>query len=56
MRGAWSVAIDAMRYIYAEQKPVWLEVNGVATRELRLDSLSDDSADNLRKVMGLGDA
>jgi hypothetical protein len=54
--GLWQVANDAMRYIYAEQKPVWQEVNQIAARELDMESLNDDSADYLRKIMGIGDA
>lgn len=52
----WQVASDAMRYIYADQKPVWQEVNRVAARQLDIESLNDDSADYLRKIMEVGDA
>lgn len=55
-RGMWPVASDSMRYIYAEQKPVWQEVNRIAAREIDMESLNDDSADYLRKLMGIGDA
>jgi hypothetical protein len=52
----WPVANDAMRYIYTEQKPVWHEVNRIAAQQLDMESLNDDSADYLRKIMGIGDA
>ncbi len=54
-KGVWPTAIGALRYIYSEEKPVWQEVNRIAERQLDLASLSDDSADYLRKVMGIGD-
>ena len=54
-KGVWPTAIGELRYIYSEEKPVWQEVNRIAERQLDLASLSDDSADYLRKVMGIGD-
>jgi hypothetical protein len=51
--GLWPVANAAMQYIYTEQKPVWQEVNRIATRELDPGALSDDDADYLRNIMGV---
>ncbi len=51
----WPIANAALQFIYDERKPVWQEVNLIAERQLDLASLSDDSTDYLRKVMGLGD-
>jgi hypothetical protein len=41
----------SLRYIYAEQKDVWREVNGMAESQLQWGELNDDSADYLRNVM-----
>jgi len=43
--------MGALRFIYAEPKPVWREVNGIADTELRWDELGDEAADYLRNVM-----
>jgi len=50
-KNAWPTANAALKFIYSEQKPVWQEVNGIATKELDWDRLGDDGADFLRKVM-----
>ncbi len=50
-RRAWPVAMAALGYIYAERKPAWREVNGIAGSELEWDRLGDDSAEYLRHVM-----
>lgn len=50
-RGLWPVAMAALRFIYTERKPVWLEVNGIADTELNWSALTDDAADFLRNVM-----
>lgn len=55
-RNAWPVAMAALRLIYAERKPVWREVNSIAERELDWDSLGDEAAAYLRKVMIGADA
>jgi hypothetical protein len=47
----WPVAIASLRYVYDEQKMVWMEVNGIADAQLRWGELNDDSAHYLRNVM-----
>ena len=54
-RGAWPVAMSALRFIYRDRKPVWREVNGIADYELDWDALGDDAAHYLRNVMIGGD-
>jgi hypothetical protein len=51
----WERAFAAMSFIYSDSKDVSTEVNKIADGQLDWDSLSDESADYLRKVMGLGD-
>lgn len=50
-RSAWPVAMSALRFIYAERKPAWREVNGIAEKELDWDVLGDEAAHYLRKIM-----
>jgi hypothetical protein len=50
-RNVWPTANAALRYIYAESKPVWREVNGIADLELDWDSIGDEGAHYLRNVM-----
>jgi Zn-dependent peptidase ImmA (M78 family) len=50
-RNAWPVAMSALRYIYAQRKPVFREVNGIANLELDWGLLGDEAANYLRKVM-----
>lgn len=52
--GRWPVANAALQHIYTEHKPVWEEVNRIAARELDMAALSDDHADYLLNVMGIG--
>jgi hypothetical protein len=52
----WEKAQAALRYIYNERKPVWREVNQVATQQLRWQQLPEDSIDYLRSIMGVMDA
>lgn len=47
----WATANAALRFIYAESKPVWREVNAIADLEIRWEDLSDESAHYLRNVM-----
>jgi hypothetical protein len=50
-RNAWPVAMASLRFIYAERKPAWREVNGIAIRQLNWNVLGDEAADYLRSVM-----
>lgn len=50
-RNAWPTANAALQFIYAESKPVWRELNGIADLELDWDSLGDEAAHYLRNVM-----
>jgi hypothetical protein len=49
----WAKAMASLQYIYAQAKPVWHEVNSVATNQLDWTSIGDDVADFLRNVMGI---
>jgi hypothetical protein len=49
--GKWGVAIASLRHIYTAQKPVWREVNKLATAQLQWDRLSDNDVDYLQAVM-----
>lgn len=55
-RSSWPIAMSALRFIYAERKPVWREVNGVAAQQLDWDVLGDEAAAYLRKIMIGADA
>lgn len=50
-RGAWPVAMSALRFIYQGPKPAWREVNGIADAELDWDILGDEAAHYLRNIM-----
>ncbi len=50
-RHAWPIANAALRFVYAQSKPVWREVNGIAAGELDWDSLGDEGASYLRTIM-----
>lgn len=50
-RRAWPIAMSALGFIYAERKPAWREVNGIADVELDWGQLNDDAAHYLRNVM-----
>lgn len=52
----WSKGMASLPHIYQESKPVWKEVNGIASKELDWSIASDDTADYLRIVMGDEDA
>jgi hypothetical protein len=49
----WAVAMSALKFIYAEAKPSWREVNRIADACIDWDSLEDDSKDFLRNLMNL---
>ncbi|WP_234831173.1 ImmA/IrrE family metallo-endopeptidase [Rhodopseudomonas palustris] len=51
----WAVAMSALKFIYAEAKPVWKEVNGIADSYIDWDALGDEAEDYLRKLMYLED-
>ena len=48
----WAKAQAAMKYIYTDPHPVWLEVNQVAQREIDWAKISDDFGLFVRAVMG----
>jgi hypothetical protein len=50
--GNWSKANAAMKTIYAERHPVWLQVNQIAKRELDWTAVPEDVASFLRAVLG----
>ena len=49
----WGAAMAALKDIYDAPKPVWREVNTLATRELDWLLVGVDSAEFLQDVMGL---
>lgn len=55
-RNAWPIAMSALRFIYAERKPAWREVNGIADGELNWDALEIEAADYLNNIMMGSDA
>jgi hypothetical protein len=48
----WEVATGALKVLYGEGRPVWINVNAVARRSLDLDLLPDESARYLDAVLG----
>lgn len=50
-RGAWPVAMASLKFIYAERKPAWREVNAIANGELEWDALTDEAASYLQRIM-----
>jgi Zn-dependent peptidase ImmA (M78 family) len=50
--GKWEVATGALKVIYGEGKPVWVEVNAIARRSLDFDRLPDEAAHYLDTVLG----
>ncbi len=49
----WAVANSAMRFIYSQAKPVWIEVNRVAADQIQADQIPSDARSYLRAVLGL---
>jgi hypothetical protein len=49
----WARAMAALSHVYAEKKPVWAEVNGLAENQIDWSAMSDDSAEFLRTIMGM---
>lgn len=49
----WPKAMAALRQIYAEEKPVWREINSIALNELDWDEIEGEGADYLRNVLEL---
>jgi hypothetical protein len=50
--GQWPKTYAAMRRIYANKQPAWLEVNRVAARQLNWAEISSEMEPFLRAVMG----
>jgi hypothetical protein len=50
--GKWAIANASMRYIYSSRKPVWSEVNKVASLQLSLDHVPEDTRSYLQSVLG----
>jgi IrrE N-terminal-like domain len=48
----WEVATGALKVLYGEGRPVWVDVNAVARRSLDLDLLPDEAARYLDAVLG----
>ena len=48
----WAVANSAMRFIYAQEKPVWVEVNQVVTHQCDLERIPSDTRSYLLAVLG----
>ena len=50
-RGAWPVAMSALKFIYERRRSAWREVNGIANSQLAWDEISVDAANYVRNVM-----
>lgn len=50
--GNWEVATGALKVIYGDGRPVWVEVNAIARRSLDFDRLPDEAARFLDAVLG----
>lgn len=50
----WATANAAIRRIYADPHPVWVEVNRIANDQLALDRVPDDARSYLNAVLGTG--
>jgi len=48
----WAVVNSAMRFIYVSAKPVWVEVNKLARRELAAEQIPVDNISYLNSVLG----
>jgi len=48
----WATANAAIGHIYAEPRPVWVEVNRIANGQLALDRVPDDARSYLNAVLG----
>lgn len=48
----WAVVNSAMRFIYPSARPVWAEVNKLASHELTLDEVPSDARTYLAAVLG----
>jgi len=48
----WEVATGALKVLYGEGRPVWVDVNAVARRSLDLDLLPDEAVRYLDAVLG----
>ncbi len=54
--GNWQVATGALKALYGEGHPVWVDVNRVARSWLDLERLPDESVRYLDAVLGVGEA
>ena len=52
-RGAWPVAMAALKFIYDHPHPVWRDVNALAGRQLVWNEIAGDAVDYVRKVIGV---
>lgn len=50
--GEWAVVQNAMKHIYVNATPAWEVVNGIASRQMDWQSLSDENAHFVKAVMG----
>jgi hypothetical protein len=51
--GRWRTAMRAMNRIYSNAQPLWPGVNQLATRQLEIERLPNDSRDYLLTTLGL---
>jgi hypothetical protein len=47
----WPTAVGALKRLYSPAKDVWRDVNAVATKQLGLQAISDDSASFLKAIL-----
>ena len=52
-RGAWPVAMSALKFIYGSPRPVWRDVNSIADRQLAWDEIPIDAVEYVRSVLGV---
>lgn len=50
--GDWPVVNSAMSFIYSSAKPVWMEVNKLAVRELNIEQIPSDTRPYVNSVLG----
>jgi hypothetical protein len=50
--GNWEVATGALKVIYGEGRPVWVDVNAIARRSLDFGRLPEEAAQYLDAVLG----
>ncbi len=52
----WPVAMAALKFLYPDQPPLEPAINRLAEHQLELDILGEDSADFIRRVIGVDNA